>query len=171
MCTDAFRFSQSVEFAKNAWVCFMRQTDKFAKNAWHQEKSVIYCILRKIRACSSAGRALRSQRRGRGFDPLQVHHVRAKCVWLCFRHMAKTSVHSLALPSPQKADGFSGTPEVLTEKVRISKHLLHRNNEMILLQVRSSRYFMRFSAVWKASIFDGKSFTVKYLFCELEPQS
>ena len=28
-------------------------------------------------ACSSAGRALRSQRRGRGFDPLQVHQRRA----------------------------------------------------------------------------------------------
>ena len=79
-----------------------------------------------IRACSSAGRALRSQRRGRGFDPLQVHHVRAKCVWLRFRRMAKTSVHFLALPSPQKANGFSGTPEVLLKKVRISKHLLHQ---------------------------------------------
>ncbi len=30
---------------------------------------------------------------------------------------------------PQKANGFSGTPEVLMEKVRISKHLLHQQKE------------------------------------------
>jgi len=54
--------------------------------------------------------------------------------------MAKTSVHSLALPSPQKANGFSGTPEVLTEKVRISKHLLHQEKEIILLSVKLSLF-------------------------------
>ena len=57
----------------------------------------------------------------------RLHHVRAKCVWLCFHLAVKTSVHFLALPSPQKATGFSGTPEVLTEKVRILKHLLHHS--------------------------------------------
>ena len=41
--------------------------------------------------------------------------------------MAKTFVHSLALPSPQKSNGFSGTPEVLMEKVRILTQLLHHH--------------------------------------------
>jgi hypothetical protein len=30
--------------------------------------------------CSSAGRALRWQRRGRGFEPLQLHHIYEKTV-------------------------------------------------------------------------------------------
>ena len=59
---------------------------------------------------------------------------------------------------------------VFCRRLNNSPHL-HHNTEIILLSVRSSRFFMRFLAVWKARIFNGKSFTVKYLFCELEPQS
>ena len=40
-------------------------------------------------ACSSVGRALRSQRRGRGFDPLQVHHAkRARAAHVDARKLA-----------------------------------------------------------------------------------
>ena len=37
-------------------------------------------ISSKIRACSSVGRAFGSQPKGRGFDSLQVHHIRTKVI-------------------------------------------------------------------------------------------
>ena len=40
-------------------------------------KGALVLFINTIWACSSVGRALRSQRRGRGFDPLQVHQRRA----------------------------------------------------------------------------------------------
>ena len=48
---------------------YMSRQEKFL------DSRIIMCYnVFRTRACSSAGRALRSQRRGRGFDPLQVHH-------------------------------------------------------------------------------------------------
>ena len=51
-----------------ALLCWYVYIDNCGKN-W-------YNVIVKLWACSSVGRALRSQRRGRGFDPLQVHQSR-----------------------------------------------------------------------------------------------
>ena len=70
-------------------------------------------------------------------------------VFLC----RKTSACFLAPPSPQKADGFSGTPEVLMKKARILKHLLHQKRHFSLWKnVFFSSLQSKYIARAKASI-------------------
>ena len=50
-------------------------------SARRAEIHTVFFIL--IRACSSVGRALRSQRRGHGFESHQVHHEKGTCASEC----------------------------------------------------------------------------------------
>ncbi len=41
----------------------------------HVFSAIIEALVKVVRGCSSVGRALRSQRRGQGFESLHLHHV------------------------------------------------------------------------------------------------
>ncbi len=82
---------------------------------WTNEKIFLYiwknCVIMKklilfhkfIRARSSAGRALRSHRRGRGFESLRVHHVSTS-------PLIQTVAYFLIIPCPK--------PLATSDKVR-----------------------------------------------------
>ena len=71
---------------KSLWIFNRKRipfSEKFAKRLTTPSADDIIS-LQSERACSSAGRALRSQRRGQGFDPLQVHQNKSAFVALLF---------------------------------------------------------------------------------------
>ena len=88
------------------------------------------------RACSSAGRALRSQRRGQGFEPLQVHQK---------RNTAEKAVFFFAKEGSKRAvvnDVPFGTSEPLDPKassLRESIPELNRQTAVFLFCPRKSK--------------------------------
>ena len=62
--------------------------DSFSEKSHFSDRYLLltekYAIMLPVRGCSSAGRALRSQRRGQGFDPLQVHQNKSAFAALLF---------------------------------------------------------------------------------------
>ena len=71
-------FMRCIQRRKTAWLlktylCMTGHINKCLTT--HVFSAIIEALVKVVRGCSSVGRALRSQRRGQGFESLHLHHV------------------------------------------------------------------------------------------------
>src|SRR5690606_13725398 len=101
--SPAVCWSVSITRVPPGWLAFPRDLAAMCTYPLGNRGKVVYnrwCP----RGCSSVGRALRSQRRGRGFDSHQVHQIGAHSESVAFRRGFLPP--SLVLPGPGEKEAL-----------------------------------------------------------------